>query len=412
MIFRIVFSVLFLSGFQFGFGQDMPSRILYEKFNTDTGIWENVKEDIFDYDRQGNILFHLESEWNDSLRKFEATDKHEYEYLNDGRLFDYQRFIKIESNNDWHFKYREKNNYDLNGCLKDSTRIIRNPESPTHFTSDLNEVYFYTENCRPDSSHIYYEDYETGAFFLYGKKIPCYFNDGRIILNKYYRLNEVGDDWLETYKDSTVFDEKNRIVEYYKMGWDSDPYRWFRKVFDSKNRLIFERSEAHGFEQYDVCEDSIIYIENEFGEVIEKEIYKKEYTWWSGRKYKVIERFENYCDGRVKSVYRENLFDQIFERFTYEYEMSSDCLESDENAKITLFPNLAENTLQIQTEDWDLTNVLFRIFDEDGRLFFEQKIDYQTSQLTLDISFLEKGNYVVSFDNGKARIGEKLLIWR
>jgi hypothetical protein len=89
---------------------------------------------------------------------------------------------------------------------------------------------------------------------------------------------------------------------------------------------------------------------------------------------------------------------------------SNDIQIIDINKAFNLFPNPANNTLNIQLMSNNNSNVIMSIFDNTGRVVYSQAIS-NTNQ-SLDISQIPAGIYFVKIQNSLAQQVEKLIIVR
>ena len=77
------------------------------------------------------------------------------------------------------------------------------------------------------------------------------------------------------------------------------------------------------------------------------------------------------------------------------------------SASIAIYPNPAQNELNILSKDEISTNCHFVIFDSKGMIVQEQKMNNKTQ--VIDISNLSKGVYLFKFNNGGKTITEKFI---
>ncbi len=84
---------------------------------------------------------------------------------------------------------------------------------------------------------------------------------------------------------------------------------------------------------------------------------------------------------------------------------------SDANSpKLRVFPNPVSEDRQVTLQVWDdePTDITIYIYDLSGRVLFEQI--YANGMITLDLSDLHPGIYILSATTGKGRMASKLLI--
>ena len=120
----------------------------------------------------------------------------------------------------------------------------------------------------------------------------------------------------------------------------------------------------------------------------------------------------HFCDGSIKFSFYEDLSKGINEKRFYEYPTTSNCIGFSEEANLLIYPNPAANHISIQTTDFELNNVSLIIQDVYGRELFKKDFDYKTTMLTQDVSFLPKGTYFISINNGQIQVRETLVISR
>ncbi len=89
---------------------------------------------------------------------------------------------------------------------------------------------------------------------------------------------------------------------------------------------------------------------------------------------------------------------------------SNDIQIIDVNKTFNLFPNPANNTLNIQLKSEVNTNVMMSIFDNTGRIVYSQSIS-NTNQ-SIDISQIPSGIYFVKIQNNSVQQVERLIIVR
>lgn len=84
-------------------------------------------------------------------------------------------------------------------------------------------------------------------------------------------------------------------------------------------------------------------------------------------------------------------------------------IESEELSKLRFYPNPTKNILTIENNDLICDRI--RIYDNQSILVLEQPM-YNKNKISLDLSFLNSGNYFIEFLGENTRRSEKLLIIR
>ena len=91
----------------------------------------------------------------------------------------------------------------------------------------------------------------------------------------------------------------------------------------------------------------------------------------------------------------EEIFTNVDEGVEFSYDCSSSIVENDNDFKI--YPNPADNTVTVERQEVETADV--RILNIAGKICMSHTFEYGQTTLTLDISKLSTGTYIIEIGN-------------
>ena len=80
------------------------------------------------------------------------------------------------------------------------------------------------------------------------------------------------------------------------------------------------------------------------------------------------------------------------------------------NKSISLFPNPAKNTVEIVSNEFLNKGLEVIIYNMTGRMILNKNYDNETGKITLDLSNINSGNYILELKNNDDIVHKKLVI--
>ena len=80
------------------------------------------------------------------------------------------------------------------------------------------------------------------------------------------------------------------------------------------------------------------------------------------------------------------------------------------NKFISLFPNPAKNTVEIVSNEFLNKGLEVIIYNMTGRMILNKNYDNETGKITLDLSNISSGNYILELKNNDDIFHKKLVI--
>ena len=103
---------------------------------------------------------------------------------------------------------------------------------------------------------------------------------------------------------------------------------------------------------------------------------------------------------------------RIYRTF-YEYETGFDdqCAENIEDESIIIQPNPSDGKIILMSDWLGAESALIRVFDTSGKEHFQKSVHELKNTISLDLSFLKRGLYVISIQTGSRVRSEKVSIF-
>lgn len=123
--------------------------------------------------------------------------------------------------------------------------------------------------------------------------------------------------------------------------------------------------------------------------------------------------YEYYCDGLLNKEIQTYIGDPVPAfRYTYIYSGENDCFDFEQDLTLETFPNPSNGEVSIESLIFESGNVELQVFGTNGQLFFTNSITSRNPIQKVDLSFLEKGLYIIHLKSGDHFTTSKLVIAR
>ena len=450
------------------FSQNKIGQIAYAQWNVEEGKWTYYAFDNWTYDEEGreesfthrdsrysdylptnntqsiskyNVAGRLEenntlnygpNQWENTLRqiKYNSDGDQQEELLtttrseSEGELFYKNVFEKNDLENSNAIKFYQKNeagqfilisqtdNLDNDeNCSIENSIFNYNDDGSTKYGRLWKNKYI--GNCQPKQSDFYRWNIVLDSMVHESQFVNEYFNDGKLMIITYRRLNSNTNQWELKQVTETEINDDGQTLRYFV-----ESYR--NNSIDSTLHLYTytpqnEVETTHRFETVNtpngklyksVRKDSFAYHYNLNDQIEIKEYFFQNYENPFDKR---TTTYKYYCNGQLKS---EMVASEVpHSRTDYRYFGGVDCpLEEGEKGMI-LFPNPTSGIFTIQANLLVHSETTIRVFTILGQEVFSKKIDQTSYQYQLDLSSLGSGHYVVSISNEGKSVSEKLVIF-
>ena len=360
----------------------------------DSTKWRNSGRSMYEYDNE-LLISELDQHWFTGRNDWGNANGADYFYDNNGRL---EKEIINNYNtgtDDYQNLYTNTYHYNDDGCLvaEDNEIVSIHGVYPQHY-------YEYTvdENCYITAR--LWKALQPNGDTIYKKN--TYVNDaeGQVKIDSQYAF--FNNEWQLHYERFFEYDEASRLIEkveylLFSNSINSETETW---EYDEHGQLIHRiktrNSNFNPNKQISKEEISLIY--DSQNRVIQRRTIPYRFD---AQEPPITERFDYYCGDILRTSGSDEL-PRIY-RKSYEYDLGldEDCIKNLTDKSITIFPNPVDNQLMIDSDLLSGERTKIYLYDVLGRQFLEQEFSILFNQLSIDVSFLEKGVYFLTIENGE-----------
>jgi hypothetical protein len=389
---------------------------------------------------QDTIVIENQTIYNFDNNQWQKSLTYDYSYFDNGKL-KYMYISYYDTNSVITVQYRYSYTCDVNGNqIRQLYQTKRNDSTWENNTQSLYEYDAKNNRIREDYFHWKFsiDDWDTAQFW----REIYYYNDrnlktGSVSMTQ-YTTPEVKADTIN--KRIIAYDEKDRVLE--ENSFDYTSGQWVKYSRRSYQYNDAEKSMVLLYYYY--ASDTINRIEKYtwlYGEpgkdtlYLQQVSYDKGQTWINNYKQvteydsknrlTVLYQFSFASEGwqnthKTIYFYDDTLKTEVIQqdwqngqwvnnfRTTYRYKIITSEREYDNvnsTFRIEIFPNPAENIINVVYELKAVSKVGYKIYDESGRLYEEIPGEFQEAgqhSLALDTRTMQSGRYFCEFKiNGR-----------
>ncbi|MDB4728236.1 T9SS type A sorting domain-containing protein [Saprospiraceae bacterium] len=402
---KLILSLICYSTLQMAIGQSPKlTNTLTEIYRADETKWEGSRREFFEYD--GDLLTNYTYQIKYALpNKFVNSRAFEYKYDDNDNLILKLEYSYTSAEAQVQNFYWDEYFYDSNGCLiglKDSVSSIHGVYTQRFFE------YITDENCNIVEELVTTLE-PSGQQNIY-KKVNVYNDQNLLVLDTSFRI--YNDKWIVSEIYDYEYDTAERLIEkrreYYGTSFINIEYEQWE--YDENGALIlyirWREKPSNPFQI--IYKDSIIVEYDDQNRVINKKEINTRFQDTSPAKYYT---YDYYCQDILKQSSEDDL-PRIYRTF-YEYETGFDdqCAENIEDESIIIQPNPSDGKIILMSDWLGAESALIRVFDTSGKEHFQKSVHELKNTISLDLSFLKRGLYVISIQTGSRVRSEKVSIF-
>ncbi len=211
--------------------------IVYEKYDTLTGLWEVYKRILYRYDNEGKTEHKLTYAWNESRFIWELS-KNEYHYDLNAALSEQIQYYWDTIASQWSNNTRWLYSYGTNGYTDTMTVMYWDKTNRVWFNSSICIYSVYDESGNITVWCSYKWNVNTNEW-LYQYKYEYSYNElGHMNYSCTYKGNETGNEWINLTKtEYELQDAGGNYLQQTGYDWDTETSQWVAK---SKSAVTYD----------------------------------------------------------------------------------------------------------------------------------------------------------------------------
>ena len=376
------------------YGQPKLLEEVSQIYLMDSAKWRNAGKTTYQY--EGNLMTEeLIQVWFSSRNEWGNRDKNEYFYDGNGQVIQHIHTDFNTGTDTYQNLYTNTFDYNDDGCLiKEDNEIV----SIHGVYAQTYRQYEVGENCQKEIE--YWQQHNPSGEIEQYKNTYTYDDEGQLMIDSLFFLDE--DNWINRTVEKFEYDTEGRLIlkeditflsfsintEYEQWNYDENGGLTLRVKWRVTNTNPFK----------EISKDSIIIAYDEQDRIAQQKIFSYRF---SDPETPKTERYQYFCENILKSKQEEYL--PFIYKYAYIYDIGfeDECLKNLEDPSIVISPNPTSNSLQLQSDLLGGEQAKIYIFDVLGRQFLEQAFPILKNTTNLDVSFLERGLYILSIENGE-----------
>lgn len=452
------FCLFFLLPFV-AFTQLDTTRMLEYQYNADVGIWlvkneliqrfsgtvmtEKSEKQYAFLEEKNVVVAHKKEIYNDSGQPITTLDSTQYA---SGLIIDYSEYFYKENRLDELYLYERKATdnelrldsktkyyYNSLGLVERRERTAENDDGipflahVSTYMYDNNRCLIGELNSLTDGHHeqiIYERDAnckEINSIYLsqnyLGEYKPIrkiarheFFVEGNEILTDsvfYLSIFTTTPQWKFNYANEKESDAEGRLVRSKeRMNFS----------FDKERRWTYHSSgEISSFKERNIgswADSSYVGYVNILDFDEDGFLIQKQQNWSEDGipiRTEIFE-YDNYCNGNPKFVEHNISTAIINKRYHFEYREADDCPNLSKRFPIKIQPNPSDGKIIVETDALQENSSRVQVYSLLGQLVFDDSVQNQAFGLEVDLSHLNRGNYIISVIGNSFYATEKIVI--
>jgi len=228
---RIILLITFiLTASAAAFSQNTHTVI---KQGLDSIVIAQSKKEVFSYDSKGNIILHVQYNWNKKNNDWIGDYKQEYTYNHNHNLINIQSYWNDDAN-DWARRRKFESMYDGNGKAMNIFYWWDNDTNDWIISTKYESTY--------ERQIIYCWGDEVNDWIEYEKIEYTYDNDSNLTMEIFYENNNVA---IKDFKNEYMYDNNGNKTVFINYRWNNDTNDWIKYskteyTYDSNdNQIIY-----------------------------------------------------------------------------------------------------------------------------------------------------------------------------
>ncbi len=393
------------------------------RWNVDSSRWEPSFR--FEYHYDDNNLRTQKDRYYQYFRNGEKTSDITYYFYNDlGLLDSIQKYNYFEFGGAY-IRLETFFTYDSDNCLVLEEEFSHgDPRSSTPPDFQKNE-YAYSDSCIL-KSHIR-EGKTGGAPIGLGHFFDKYdyswnsAHDTRDIEHSEMVYRQFTSKWRLRTNTTEKYDEEGRLTEIWVKSHHEDWYNQLMQYYYAPDNqyetILYYEAPIEDTQLVKVRLDSTFRKYNDAGQIVEEQFFMFHFNPNNESQQLSLsrtDRYKYYCDELLKEHEQEIFSTASSYKHTivfYDYDSSEDCDEINNQPEVSIYPNPANNVIQIKSPLLGEADVEISVLNLAGRELNRYHTDRRSEFFEMDISKLPRGTYVVQVQNRNGRGGAKLIVW-